>query len=280
MLKGVDISNLNGSVNIQLVKNTGHKFVIAKATEGSTFVDKFYNSSIKDARALELVTAAYHFARFTTKEKAIQEASFFKSTVAGTDLDFVVLDFEQQCSGDMTDACLAFLDAISSIAPAVIYCNPNYIKSHLNSKITKYPLWIANYGTSSPDFTLWSKYAIWQYTNKGQISGMSGYVDLNYMAEDFYNSLKRGEKKVDTIVIYNYGADMHSAELLADFLNCPTISNARKFDYSQVKNVYAVGGKKEQYTSYLTELISGTDRYETAERVLDFIKKRKKAVDL
>jgi putative cell wall-binding protein len=39
-----------------------------------------------------------------------------------------------------------------------------------------------------------------------------------------------------------------------------------------VKNVYAVGGKKEQYTSYLTELISGTDRYETAQAVLNFIK--------
>jgi GH25 family lysozyme M1 (1,4-beta-N-acetylmuramidase) len=272
MLKGVDISNLNGSVNIQLLKDAGHKFVIAKATEGSTFIDKYYEQNIKNAKALGLVTGAYHFGNFTTVAKAIQEASFFKQIAAGAEPDFVVLDFEQQCSGDMTDACLAFLDVISSIAPAVIYCNPSYIKSHLNSKITKYPLWIANYGVSSPCFTLWSKYAIWQYTDKGQISGISGYVDLNYMAEDFYNSVKRGEKKVDAIVIYNYGADMHSAELLADFLNCPTISNARKFDYSQVKNVYAVGGKKEQYTSYLTELISGTDRYETAQAVLNFIK--------
>ncbi|WP_446897402.1 glycoside hydrolase family 25 protein [Clostridium sp. LBM24168] len=272
MLKGVDISNLNGSINMNLIKNAGNSFVIAKATEGSTFVDKFYNDNIKKAKALGLVTGAYAFGRFKDKEKAIQEANFFKSTVAGTDPDFVVLDFEQQCSGDMTDACLAFLDAISSIAPAVIYCNPSYIKEHLNSRITKYPLWVANYGVSSPCFTLWSKYAIWQYTNKGQIPGVSGYVDLNYMAEDFYNLVKGGKKKVDAIVIYNYGADMHSAELLADFLNCPTISNARKFDFSQVKNVYAVGGKKEQYTSYLTELISGTDRYETAERVLNFIK--------
>ncbi|CAB1242800.1 Endolysin [Clostridiaceae bacterium BL-3] len=272
MIKGIDISNLNGSVDISKIKNAGNSFVIAKATEGSTFVDKYYEQNIKNAKALGLVTGAYAFGRFTTKEKAIQEASFFKSTVAGTDLDFVVLDFEQQCSGDMTDACLAFLDAISSIAPAVIYCNPSYIKEHLNSRITKYPLWVANYGASAPCFTLWSKYAIWQYTNKGQISGMFGYVDLNYMADDFYNLVKGGKKKVDAIVIYNYGADMHSAELLADFLNCPTISNARKFDYSQVKNVYAVGGKKEQYTSYLTELISGEDRYATAQAVLDFIK--------
>jgi GH25 family lysozyme M1 (1,4-beta-N-acetylmuramidase) len=272
MIKGADISNLNSSVNIQLLKDAGHKFVIAKATEGSTFVDKFYNNNIENAKALKLVTGAYHFARFKDKAKAIEEANFFKSTAAGVKPQFVVLDFEQQCSGDMTDACLAFLDAISSIAPAVIYCNPSWIKAHLNSKITKYPLWVAHYGVKSPRFTLWSKYAIWQYTDKGQISGISGYVDLNYMVEDFYNSVKRGEKKVDAIVIYNYGADMHSAELLADFLNCPTISNARKFDYSCVKNVYAVGGKKEQYTSYLTELISGEDRYATAQAVLNFIK--------
>jgi GH25 family lysozyme M1 (1,4-beta-N-acetylmuramidase) len=257
---------------MDLIKNASNSFVIAKATEGSTFVDKFYSSNIKNAKALGLVTGAYAFGRFATITKAIQEANFFKQITAGSNPDFVVLDFEQQCSGDMTDACLAFLDVISSIAPAVIYCNPNYIKSHLNSKITKYPLWVAHYGVNSPGFTLWSKYAIWQYTNKGQISGVSGYVDLNYMAEDFYNSVKRGEKKVDAIVIYNYGADMHSAELLADFLNCPTISNARKFDYSQVKNVYAVGGKKEQYTSYLTRLISGADRYATAQAVLNFIK--------
>lgn len=92
------------------------------------------------------------------------------------------------------------------------------------------------------------------------------------MVEDFYNFVKEGKKKVDAIVIYNYGADMHSAELLADFLNCPTISNVRKFDYSCVKNVYAVGGKKEQYTGYLTKLISGTDRYGKAQAALDFIK--------
>ena len=60
--------------------------------------------------------------------------------------------------------------------------------------------------------------------------------------------------------------------MLADYLSCPTISNSRKFDFSQVENVYAVGGNKKQYTSYLTRLISGKDRYATNQAVLDFIK--------
>lgn len=272
MIKGVDISNLNGSVNIDLIKDEGHAFVIAKATEGGTFVDKFYNDNIKKAKALGLVTGAYHFARFTDKSKAIQEANFFKSIAAAATPDFVVLDFEQECNGDMTDACLAFLNIVSSIAPAVIYCNPSYIKAYLNSNITKYPLWVAHYGVSTPSTPLWGEYAIWQYSEKGQISGISGYVDLNYMTENFYNFLKGGKKKVKNIVIYNYGPDQHSAEILADFLNCPTIANNRKFDFTQVENVYAVGCSKAQYTGYLTKLIAGSDRYATNQAVLDFIK--------
>ncbi|QCH28444.1 glycoside hydrolase family 25 protein [Clostridium tyrobutyricum] len=197
MIKGSDISNLNGKVNINLLKNEGHQFVISKATEGGTFKDKYYNDNIANTKALGLIAGGYHFANFQDKAKAILEANFFKSIAVGAKPDFVVLDFEQKCSGDMTDACLAFLDIISDVAPAIIYCNPSYIREHLNSKITKYPLWVAHYGVKSPSFTLWDKYSIWQFTDKGQISGVSGYIDLNYMTEDFYNSLKDQLVKVN-----------------------------------------------------------------------------------
>ncbi|MBV4423616.1 glycoside hydrolase family 25 protein, partial [Clostridium tyrobutyricum] len=136
MIKGSDISNLNGKVDINLLKNAGHQFVISKATEGGTFKDKYYNDNIANTKALGLISAGYHFANFQDKAKAILEANFFKSIAAGAKPGFVVLDFEQKCSGDMTDACLAFMDIISDIAPAIIYCNPSYIKEHLNSKIT------------------------------------------------------------------------------------------------------------------------------------------------
>lgn len=272
MIKGSDISNLNGSVNIILLKNAGHKFVISKATEGATFLDKYYKSNAANTKALGLIAGAYHFANFQDTAKAIREAKFFKSIASASKPNFVVLDFEQKCSGDMTDSCLKFLDIISDIAPALIYCNPSHITAHLNSRITRYPLWVAHYEVQSPKFTLWNKYSIWQFMDKGQVSGISGYIDLNYMQNDFYSLLKGGRKNVENIVIYNYGPDQHSAEILADYLNCPTISNSRKFDFSQVKNVYAVGGKKEQYTSYLTKLLSGANRYLTNQVVLNFIK--------
>jgi GH24 family phage-related lysozyme (muramidase) len=121
--------------------------------------------------------------------------------------------------------------------------------------------------TITADFCMWDK-------GGGQV--ISGLLRRRKaeaaMFFDNNNDKVEEEKKVENLVIYNYGTDMHSAEILADYLSCPTISNGRKFDYTCVKNIYAVGGKKEQYTTYLTKLIAGADRYATDQAVLDFIK--------
>lgn len=227
MINGVDISNLNPSININLIKNQGNSFIIVKATEGSTFIDKYYNYNVKQAKELELVTGAYHFARFNNISKAVEEAYFFKSIVLGNKPDFVALDVEQQVSGDITEICLVFLDIISTIAPALIYCNPSYIKAHLNSNITKYPLWIANYGVSTPNTVLWKEYAIWQYTEKGKVSGINGYLDLNYMSEVFYNSLGTNKPIKPDILVeqikalqYNLNID-YNAKLAIDGIAGP-----------------------------------------------------------
>ena len=242
MIKGIDVSNLNGPINMDLIKNTGDSFLIAKATEGSTFVDRFYSGNVTKAKVQGLVSGAYHFARFQNRVKALQEANFFKQIAAGAKPDFVVLDFEQQCSGDMTDVCLAFLDAVSSMAPAVIYCNPSWIKAHLNSRITKYPLWIAHYGVNSPEFTLWNEYAIWQYTDKGQISGIGGYLDLNYMSDNFFNSLgaRQPDPLVEQIKALQYDLNSeYNAGLVVDGIAGPATIAALK----GIQNIIVKGHK-------------------------------------
>lgn len=228
MLKGVDISNLNGSVNMSIIKNAGNSFIIAKCTEGSSFIDSYYSKNIANAKALGMLAGAYHFARFKNVSGAATEANFFITNCKSANPDFVALDFEQTgISGDMTNACLIFLNAISSIAQPVIYCNPSYINSYLNSSITKYPLWIANYGVSSPSTPLFGSYAIWQYSESGTLSGISGYLDLNYMADSFYNTLVGSEKPITTItnatlnsqiqaLVYNLNIDYNAKLVHSD----------------------------------------------------------------
>lgn len=267
-MNGIDISNLDGNVNMDLVKNDGMSFVVVKATEGSTFVDAYYKQNMANAKAVGLLTGAYHFARFTDISTAIEEANFFVANCSSENPAFVALDFEQQCSGDMTEACLAFLDIIAKVAPAVIYCNPYYINTYLNSDITKYPLWIANYEVSTPQTPLWGSYVIWQYSDSGQVSGVSGNVDLDVMTDEFYSQLIGGNE-MENIVCFNNGIDQRAAEYLADYLKCSTIDNSIPYDYSNIKNVYCVGAGT--FTAYCTVLIKGVDRYATCQAVLDFI---------
>lgn len=85
------------------------------------------------------------------------------------------------------------------------------------------------------------------------------------------------KKKVKGIVIYSNDIDRRAAEYLADYKGLPTISSSTSFDYSTVdqNGIYAVGGAKGSYTSYLKEenFISGKDRYDTAKEVLKRIGK-------
>lgn len=129
---------------------------------------------------------------------------------------------------------------------------------------------------------LCSKYSISKIYGHREV-GSSNCPGTNYPLVEIRNAIlnnkpiqKEEEKKVKAIVIYNEGPDQRAAELLADHLKCPTISNGRPFDYSCVEHVYAVGYTKDKYTSHLKTLITGKDRDTTMQAVLDYIKKNSK----
>lgn len=273
-MKGIDISNLNGDVDISAVKRSGYEFVISKITEGSTFIDKYGRRNVANTKANGLIAGAYHFARFRDKNVSIREANFFKQNCP-SNVDFVVLDFEQQCSGDMTEACLAFLDSISAVATAVIYCNPNYINLYLNSSITKYPLWIANYGVSSPNVPRWSSYAIWQYSEYGRVNGVNGYVDLNVSGPSFRFGSGSGNTSVaqnsSVTLLQQELNSMINANLVVDgILGLATMGAVRRFQTIMGLMVDGIAGANtwsaiNQIRSYPTDGVN-YPHYEYATR--------------
>lgn len=98
-------------------------------------------------------------------------------------------------------------------------------------------------------------------------------VELNILN----NQNVKEEKKVKGIVIYSNDVDRRAAEYLADYLKLPTIYSGTSFDYTTVEQegIYAVGGSKGTYTSYLLDknFIAGANRYETVKEVLKRIGK-------
>jgi GH25 family lysozyme M1 (1,4-beta-N-acetylmuramidase) len=56
----------------------------------------------------------------------------------------------------------------------------------------QYPLWIAAY-IKNPEVSLpvipigWNEWQIWQFTEKGQVNGYNGDIDLNIMKKEYFD---------------------------------------------------------------------------------------------
>jgi lysozyme len=65
----------------------------------------------------------------------------------------------------------------------IIYTSSSFWNSNLDgtSQFAEFPLWVAHY-TSKPQPNIpkgFTKYTIWQFSEKGVVSGVGGDVDLN-----------------------------------------------------------------------------------------------------
>ena len=195
-IKGIDVSEYQGTIDWNAVKNSGYKFAIVRISHGSN-VDANFEQNIEGAKNAGLKTGAYHYGTFENADSAHQEAQSFISNInalkaKGLNLDYLVLDSENDTSADLTDASIKFLDEIKAAFPStkiIFYANPYFIQTHYNSTIAaKYPiLWIANYNVSTPSTPLWNNWSIWQARNTGAVLGISGDVDIDFMKPEFFN---------------------------------------------------------------------------------------------
>ena len=54
-----------------------------------------------------------------------------------------------------------------------------------DDRFRRYPLWIADYDVFRPDMeNPWRHWSGWQYTDRGRVRGISGYVDRDHFRKD------------------------------------------------------------------------------------------------
>lgn len=269
-MKGIDISNNDGDINFQAVKDSGVEIVYLKSTEGLTFNDGMMKTYYDGCKTQGLKIGFYHFLR---ANDPIHEAIHFLNCISGLEYDCIaMIDVEHDSlkDGSAIWRTQQFADYCKSQGtPVGLYTYTSFIKESMDDNSLDLPLWIAEYGVDKPHTD--KDYIGFQFTETGRVPGVSTDCDIDDFDERIFNK-NGGTKKVESIVIYNDICDQRSAEMLADYLECGTIWGARKFDFTCVKNVYGVGGTKDQYTSYLTKLVTGDSRYDTNQAVLDFIK--------
>jgi lysozyme len=201
-VEGIDVSSWQGLINFVKVKAAGKSFVIAKATEGSTWTDASYARNRAAAMAAGLRFGGYHFARPGSQSgDAVREADHFVA-VLGLKRGMLVPTLDLEASGGLSVKGLqawvkAFLGRVYSRlgVRAMIYTTPSFWQTYMGNTTwfaaNGYrTMWIANWHVTSPAMPAanWSGlgWGFWQYSSCGKVAGIWGCVDLDrFKGSDF-----------------------------------------------------------------------------------------------
>ena len=197
---GIDVSCFNGHIDWNAVRAQGIDFAIIRLggrgwSSGSVYEDTFVQEHMQGAKNAGIRVGVYFYSMAINAVEAVQEASVVLEKLNGTHLDLpIFIDMEYSGSypngradklpvAQRVEIARAFCQTVTSSGySAGIYASESYMRSALDyGSLSRYSYWLANYTENNalPGFS--GKYDIWQFTNGGQISGISGTVDMDVM---------------------------------------------------------------------------------------------------
>lgn len=184
---GIDVSRYQGKID-WLKVDTNIKFVICKATEGTKIVDAKFNYNWENCN---LIKGAYHFFRpqLSGKEQAKKYLSVI-SLESGNIIPIIDVEMTpywrlKKNRSKGVKNLLQFVNFIESeigIAPLIYTTGSfwnNYVSPYYPDK--EHLLWVADYRKNPEPKTPhdMNDWIIWQFTNRGKISGIKNFVDKN-----------------------------------------------------------------------------------------------------
>lgn len=82
-----------------------------------------------------------------------------------------------------------------------IYANQYWWKTYLKNRLDRFTKWVAKYSYNKPS-GISGKYDIWQYSSKGSIPGIKGFVDMNICYRDFPSEIRPVAKKTNSEIAH------------------------------------------------------------------------------
>lgn len=181
-IHGIDLSHYQGNVFWEIIgDNTKMAYVYLKATEGGDNRDDKYIRNIELAHQYGLKVGSYHFYRPKIEQQK-QLENFMKQCLPG-DQDLIPMIDIETTSGlrtdEFCDSLFKFIDLVEKAykQKPLLYTFTNFYNRYLIGKINDYKLMIAQYTQREPVLRDGRDFEMWQYTGKGQINGINGYVD-------------------------------------------------------------------------------------------------------
>lgn len=179
---GLDMSHYQGNVFWEAVGDNGRMFyVYLKATEGGSNMDKRYEENIYMARRNGLKVGSYHFYR--PRQPQEEQLRNFRAQCRPQDKDLIPMIDVEVTSGlrasALCDSLQKFLILVEKEyqQKPLVYTYTNFYNKYLSGALDGYKLMVAQYNDKEPVLNDEHDIFAWQYTGKGHINGVNGYVD-------------------------------------------------------------------------------------------------------
>lgn len=192
-IHGLDVSHHQGKIDWPKVAENGkYSFVYMKATEGHDFIDRRFQENWQGARNVGLKVGAYHF--FSMRSPGKYQAEYFSQLVpVEPDTLPPALDIEISTKYDPGIVRVEIDNWIKEIEKKygrkpVLYVTTHTYDAYIRGHFMDYPIWIRDIITppSLPD----RQWAIWQYSNRGRVEGISNFVDKNALSGELQNLVR------------------------------------------------------------------------------------------
>lgn len=190
---GIDVSEHQGVIDWETASQY-IDFAIVRLgyrgyANGNIVTDAYYTTNMNGAISNGIPVGVYFYSQATTYEEGVEEANYVLSLLGDYGLSYpIVLDREDSMQDDArtnnltaeqhTQAALGFLETIEGAGrSAMIYTNQVYFALYLDlEQLVGYPMWLAQYANEP----IWPyEFSIWQYSESGEVPGVSGPVDMN-----------------------------------------------------------------------------------------------------
>lgn len=180
---GIDISKWNGGIDFNKVKSAGVKFVIIRAGFGVNGIDRLFKANYTAAKEAGLKIGVYWYSYAKTKAELQNEIYAFLNAIKG-------MKFEMPVYWDIEEKWV--INNINYVIPTVCsalekagYFAGYYTSASVNASVSnenkkRFTSWIAHWGKKAGTYK-----PLHQYTCTGEISGITGNVDLDFCSVNF-----------------------------------------------------------------------------------------------
>ncbi|MEE3499635.1 MAG: glycoside hydrolase family 25 protein [Ruminococcus bromii] len=209
--KGVDISSVNGDVDIQKIKDAGYDFVMIRCGFGSDIKsqdDSQFENNVRKCEKIGMPWGTYLYSYALNTDEAKSEAEHVIRLLKNKKPSFpVAFDMEDAdgykskngmpSNSKLIAICKTFLSRIKSAGYyPMLYASLSWLNNQLNDSalLNNYDIWVAQWNSTcdyQKDAGMWQYGGEVNYLESNSIDGV-GLIDKNKCFKDYPTIIKKG----------------------------------------------------------------------------------------